>query len=503
MEKRYPFILFFSLSLFIILGLIRIILFPLNFWVDEMFHVFAAQGLLATGQPLLPSGLFYNRSLITSWIVATSFQIFGISEYAARLPFLLIGAGAILVSYILAKEIFDQRVALVTVLLLAISPWQIYWSTNARMYILLQFVYVLFIYFMYLAWNEGVRHGRINHIRFLSFTGASLVMIALAFQLHDFGILFVGVGVAFLFLLLWEQILEKVNLGRIRNTTILFIIVAAGIAILVFLINPFGMLTPKAGPIGMQLGEWFYILFFGRYFPVFGLFAAVALLSFLKRSAGRESLLLIGFFIPLLLLSLFLDQKNSRYIFFLFPLLVILASYGITVTWDWYQARKTSATSLVVPLCIGLLLLMTVIGLIGAVTDEYHPLPYEDPHPHWNDAAAYVGSRLESGDVVVSTMPVCTLYYLGKTDYWLRQNEYYAFTDEEGIIRDRYTGAIILTDYAMVESELSGKNGWLIADRKLESYFTSPDVLSYVGEHMRLVSEGSDDTVRVYRFEKG
>ena len=98
-------------------------------------------------------------------------------------------------------------------------------------------------------------------------------------------------------------------------------------------------------------------------------------------------------------------------------------------------------------------------------------------------------------------MPICTLYYLGQTDYWLRQNEYYSFEDSEGVLRDWYTGAIILKDYQTFRSEIEGKNGWVIADQKLDSYFTDPEVLSYVYENMTFVPEGSDDTIKVYRFE--
>lgn len=503
MDKKYSYILIFSISIFIMLGLIRTLVVPLNFWVDEMFHVFAAQGILATGQPILPSGLPYDRSLITTLLVAGSFQIFGISEFAARLPFIFIGAAVIVASYLLAKEIFGQRVALITALLLAISPWQIYWSTNARMYILLQLIYVVFLYFTYRAWSEWSRNSTVNRARLCALTGASLVMIGLAFQVHQFGILFVAAGITFLASRLWGWILEKREYIKAFNTTILFIVFVTGVAILAYLVNPLGMFTTNSGPIGMRLGEWFYLLFFGRYFPILGLFAAVSVLSMLKQSMRKESLLLLGIFIPFLMLSLFLDQKNTRYIFFIFPLIIMIASHGICIAWDWYRENVASLRSGVVPICIGLLLLLTGTSLIGATTDPYQPLPYEDPHPHWKDAATYIQSHLKDEDVILSTMPICTLHYLGKTDYWMRQNEYYAYTDAQGVLRDRYTGAVILTDYEMVVTELAGKEGWLIADRKLDSYFSDPDVLACVKERMTLRAEGSDHTIRVYKFEKG
>ncbi|MEZ5335176.1 MAG: hypothetical protein R2741_08055 [Methanolobus sp.] len=135
-------------------------------------------------------------------------------------------------------------------------------------------------------------------------------------------------------------------------------------------------------------------------------------------------------------------------------------------------------------------------------SDDYQPIIYEDPHPHWKLASDYVSDNLKEDEIVLSTMPICTMYYLGETDYWLRQNEYYSFEDEQGILRDRYTGAVILKDYETFISEIRGKEGWLIADRKLDSYFTEPKVLEYVYQNMTLVPEGSDDTIKVYKFNK-
>lgn len=503
MDKRYSYVLILLISLFIGFGLIRLLITPLNFWVDELYHVFAAQGILETGQPVHPSGLLYTRSLITTFIVAVSFQIFGISEFAARIPFLFIGAAIIPLSYLLTREFFDQRAAIITAILLAFSPWQIYWSTIARMYIILQLVFVLYIYLICKAWDEWVKMGRITNIRFLSLIGASFVMIGVALQVHYLGILFVAVGAAFLTALLWDFILKKYPRFRTLNSTFLFIAIVTAIAIAVFLTDPFGIFSSEPGPIGMRLGEWFYLFFFGKYFLMLGLFAVVAFVSLLKQEAGKVSLLILGFFIPLIFLSLFLHQKDSRYIFFIFPLLVILSAYGICIAWDWYRANRVSLLSLVVPVGIGMLLLLTGFGLMGVLTDDYQPLPYEDPHPHWNYAAAYVESNMQEGDVVLSTMPVSTLYYLGKTDYWLRQNEFYGYTNEKGVVRDQYTGAVIIIDNEMLIRELSGRTGWLIADRKLESYFTDPDVLAYVKENMSLVTNGSDYTIRVYRFGQG
>jgi hypothetical protein len=255
----------------------------------------------------------------------------------------------------------------------------------------------------------------------------------------------------------------------------------------------------------MRLGMEFYTLLLVRYFPIYTLFAAISVSAILWKEENRDRALIviIGFLVPFLLLSLLLDQKNSRYLFFIFPLFVAMAAHGVYEAWEKARRirRKTLAKSLVL-LAIALLLIQTCIGTYSMIYSEYQPLPYEDPHPHWGYASEYVETLLSEDEIVLSTMPVCTLYYLGKTDYWLRQNEYYGYIDQQGVLRDRYTGAMILKDYETFINEIKDKHGWIIADRKLESYFTDSRIQEYIKNRMNLHTEGSDETISVYRFEK-
>lgn len=74
-KNRWRFLVLFPISAFIILALIRLKVYPLQFWVDELYHVIAAIGILTTGQPILPSGLLYERSIITTLLTAGSFKL--------------------------------------------------------------------------------------------------------------------------------------------------------------------------------------------------------------------------------------------------------------------------------------------------------------------------------------------------------------------------------------------------------------------------------------------
>ena len=204
-KNRWRLLVLFPISAFIILALIRLKVYPLQFWVDELYHVFAAIGILTTGQPILPSGLLYERSIITTMLTAGSFKLLGISEFAARLPSTIIGILSIIATYVLIKEIYSQRIALLSVFFLSISPWQLYWSTNARMYILLQLLYLIFLYAGYRLLKE-LKNKDLNKKKVsMLFVGLIAVLI-LTYSVHQFYILFIATGVAYLSYLAFKNL---------------------------------------------------------------------------------------------------------------------------------------------------------------------------------------------------------------------------------------------------------------------------------------------------------
>jgi len=501
-KNRWSFLVLFPIAAFIFLALIELKIYPHQFWVDELYHVFAAIGILTTGHPLLPSGLLYERSIITTLLITGAFKVLGVSEFAARLPFLIIGILSITVTYFLVREIYTHHIALLTVFFLSISPWQLYWSTNVRMYILLQLLYLIFLYSGYKLLKE-LENRDLNKKRVsMLFVGLIAVLI-LTYYVHQFYILFIATGAAYLFYLAFKNLSSRNGIFKKRIPLLIFTISA----ILIFAALLYSKIphTPTYTPIGMRMGMEFYTLLLVRYFPLYTLFAAVSVIAILWKEENRDRapIVIFGFLVPFLLLSLLLDQKNSRYLFFTFPLLMAMAAHGVYEAWEKATRfrRKTLAKSLVL-LAIALLLIQTCIGTYSMIYSDYQPLPYEDPHPHWRYASEYVEKNMKEDEIVLSTMPICTLYYLGKTDYWLRQNEYYGYIDQQGVLRDRYTGAMILKDYETFINEIKGKHGWIIADRKLESYFTDFQVQEYIKNRMMLHPEGSDETISVYRFEK-
>jgi len=84
----------------------------------------------------------YNESL-SRFITVPFIGIFGLNEFATRLPIAIIGSLTVFVLYFLAKELFNTRIALLSALFLAISPWHIQFSRIAYTAILVPFFFCL------------------------------------------------------------------------------------------------------------------------------------------------------------------------------------------------------------------------------------------------------------------------------------------------------------------------------------------------------------------------
>ena len=77
-------------------------------------------------------------------------ELFGNSEFALRLPAAIFGALAAFMLFFLGKELFGLLPGVVSAVLMALSPEQIYFSQQARMYSLLALLTILSTYMMVL-----------------------------------------------------------------------------------------------------------------------------------------------------------------------------------------------------------------------------------------------------------------------------------------------------------------------------------------------------------------
>jgi len=132
-----------------------------SFWSDEAVFALSAEGVLKHGYPLLPSNRIYPTSFISSYGLAVSIGIFGNNEFAARLPSVLFGAASVFLLYFLGKRASNVGLGLLSSIILAVSPFEIVWSREARSYAEFQFFSLLFAYQSYRYYLVGNEKARV------------------------------------------------------------------------------------------------------------------------------------------------------------------------------------------------------------------------------------------------------------------------------------------------------------------------------------------------------
>jgi 4-amino-4-deoxy-L-arabinose transferase-like glycosyltransferase len=116
-----------------------------SLWGDEIFSFFHARPdvgyilRLTVTEDIAPPLYYY---LLHFWM-----KLFGTSEFALRFLSLAFGVLAIPVIYLLGRRLFNEEVGLISALFLAISPFNVEYSQELRMYSLLLFLALLSMYF--------------------------------------------------------------------------------------------------------------------------------------------------------------------------------------------------------------------------------------------------------------------------------------------------------------------------------------------------------------------
>lgn len=127
--------------------ILRLIAINQSFWLDEAINVYYASKL-----PLIefitkyPYGDFHPVGyFLMLWPVVHQF---GTNEIATRLISVIFGVFSVWLVFLIARQFFNRRIGLFASLLLAFNPLHIYYSTEARMYVLATFAVSLSLLFL-------------------------------------------------------------------------------------------------------------------------------------------------------------------------------------------------------------------------------------------------------------------------------------------------------------------------------------------------------------------
>lgn len=378
-----------------------------SFWIDEIFTINHAQAHFSTPRLILEN-IPPNRNWIPISVMLSAqvFNAWTVSEFSARLVAAIFGVITIPALYFPIKNIFNTRVALITVLLLAVSPWHLEWSQNARGYTSL----LLFAWLAVFAFYLGLEKDRTSYFVwffFFLYLSASERLVAL---------FILPALVLYLLAVKFLQIEKPAGL-RSRN---MYILLAPVLLFGVYEI--FSLIRNGESVIGAILAE-IAGTFFGKpienpftqtVFQVFKLGVPLFTLSLLSgvyiwRQRTRAGWLFVlnatvPYFLVILVTPFMFTEE--RYAFITLPAWLAVAAIGI----DELLVRIKKYEAI---LALGLLFILLTDAL-GA-----NLLYFRINHGNrWDYRSAFeiVQANLQEGDQVVSTFSEMGNYYLKRDD---------------------------------------------------------------------------------------
>lgn len=431
-----------------------------SFYFDEVYSVWAAKhsvGWLFTlsTQRIFPP-LYYM--LLHFWLVL------GEDEFTIRLLSVALGLISIVGVYVLAKQLFNERVGLLSALLLTISPLHLWYSQEARMYMLVLTLGLYSAYFMLLALRKGQRWQWLAYI----------LSTALAMNTHYF-ILFLA---AFENLYVLCLLLQRYIQPHIWTRWLLSQ-VAVGLLSVVGLAGVFsaesgywwGLLDTWHGAptwrnllammftfsLGTQAGER---LFYWIGLPLFGLCIVWSVIEFRQKyltlSIDNGLVFCLLYLIAPIGMVFVISQFRSfwvlRYIFPFLPPYCVLVAKGISRM----PGRFLPA---IVTLAIVLVSLWPIANIYR----------YEQKEA-WRSAVHYIAAHEQPGDCIL----------LVDEDIWLPFEHYYrgslSYTGVSRTITDRdflaaRVGAVLST-HSRIWLILSHTNNFALKDYLITSRYT-------------------------------
>ena len=153
-----------TLALAAVVRLYRLAEIPNGFSPDEASYGYNGYSLLLTGKdrfgnalPLFADNFGDLISTSYMWLTVPSIWLFGLDEFAVRLPAACVGTATVFVLYKLGEIVANRWVGVLSALLLAISPWHVQVSRYAECSPLLLLCFCLGL-LLFLHWREHGGH---------------------------------------------------------------------------------------------------------------------------------------------------------------------------------------------------------------------------------------------------------------------------------------------------------------------------------------------------------
>ena len=473
---------------------------------DEGISLLAAQGISEQGVPRLPSGFIYARGYLPNYLVGGAIRVLGANQLSIMLPSLLMGLGSLWLVYLFAKDALRRPwLGIVTVAILSASQMQALYATSPRMYMALQFFAILAVYS---AWRGAAERDRRWWL-------LSFLAIAAAIFSHKQGLVLMAAIPASLIVTDWASRHGVRRLISINTLIGLCALAAVGAFALTYVpadVAP--MITAYSFGstefLGLRLGIFSFLKnglglngeglnysdlaqYAVGFAPAF-----VFLVVSAVRRRWRDTDPIVIYLTSIITLAALANligtsEPYFRMWFFVMPfyalLLGIAGGHILTSRRLSPRLRLTERKYAFLSVAVAVAALATVSWVFpapgngttftGAVSRLVGP-PCRGSSCDKSVKEHYsrISARIQTGDLIVSSNPFVTSYYLGTVHRYLRDK---FVSNGDGTVttfdylEDEYFGVPLVDHKDLVELLNGERRVWVITDERVE-WISSPEV---------------------------
>ena len=407
--------------------------------IDELYHMLAAQGLIATGEPAIGEAGRYWRGYPLTWLVARSIEFFGPSLAAGRLPAAVAMACLVVLLFLFLRREVDALAAWLGSGLFAVSPFAIDTAQFIRFYSLQGLAFFAGAWLIYeLTRTPSWRHP---YPWLLTVLALGLLGFAMHLQITTLlGIAGLATWAATTLLLTWlatASITRWQQILAIAGLVGLGVVAVTGLAatgLLARLWVDFRFAPVFNQPYVNQF--WFYHAWYMLLYPIpWSLASLLTLLALIKHPRAASfvtTVFVIGF-----VLNSLAGSKNLRYLFYAQPFLFALWGISLAAIVAWLREggwlavlgqRLAARFSLLserlaaglarclVVVALAYLILVNPAWLRSLTLLADITVPPAEPRTDWRAAQPNLQPWLDTVEVVVVGDDVGPLYYYGRAD---------------------------------------------------------------------------------------
>lgn len=375
-------------------------------WIDELYSVrdavrifkdpitSIAKTVRMVGYLPITVGLYMNDVDLYQIDVSSpeKWAMQGISLWTLRIIPALIGTITIPLLAYASRGILKEKTVLILALLLAVSPWHIYWSQLGRFYIT-QFLFYNLALILYFTATEERSLRKI-------ILAMSCCILAFASQLTSAIFFVVIVG---------DWLLCKLRRNQLNLNRSSYLIVTAAACIMAAMFLTILLGSEKSWLENLQEGRYSRVAFVTQTLYFVGPLVILLALGtqFINVIDNRRLLnyLLIAAVIPIIVFTVisFRGHFRPRYAFVCYFSWLTLAAIGVTQLYEWLKLRLGK-----IPASVPLVLLLTSMTLQNG---HYYFYNF-GLRPRWNEAANYVRMHHRPGEKIIFNTVWLGEYYL-------------------------------------------------------------------------------------------